>query len=145
MPKLHWTTNFNFVLFPKNFCCSSEFGNVPHLWLAYWLLLFFVGLAPLVPLPGWTEFWIRLPVLLEAVQVFFHHCLHAWCTALAAYISADTVSYHCNGFPLCPLLCPLLPLRPLLPGVGFGSTLSAAFCCEGWTFGLSSPFKYYAA
>src|SRR6218665_2521630 len=31
----------------------------------------------LVPWLGWTEFCVRLPVLLGVVQVFFHHCLHA--------------------------------------------------------------------
>src|SRR6218665_3834721 len=30
----------------------------------------------LVPWLGWTEFCVRLPVLLGAVQVFFHRCLH---------------------------------------------------------------------
>ena len=35
-------------------------------------------------------------------------CLHAWCTPLASYIWADTVSYHCNGLPLCPWLRPHL-------------------------------------
>src|SRR6218665_1871072 len=33
-------------------------------------------------------------------------------------VSYYTVSYHCNGLPLCPWLCPLLPPRPLLPSVG---------------------------
>jgi len=45
----------------------------------------------------------------------YNHCLHAWCSALAAYLSADTVSYHGNGLPLCPsyfcdLCCPVLVL-----------------------------------
>jgi len=57
-------------------------------------------------------------------------------------------TYHCNGLRLCPWLRPLLPLRLLLPSVGFGSTLGAAFCCEqceGRAFGPSGPFSYYAA
>ena len=34
---------------------------------------------------------------------------------------ADTVAYHCSGLPLCPSLCPILPLRPVLPSISFGS------------------------
>src|SRR6218665_2325470 len=46
-------------------------------------------------------------------------------------ISADTISYYCDGLQVCPSLRPLLPLLPLLPSVGFGSASRAAFCCEG--------------
>src|SRR6218665_1939082 len=28
-------------------------------------------------------------------------------TILAAYLSADTISYYCVGLPVCPSLCPL--------------------------------------
>ena len=65
-----------------------------------------------------------------------------WCSTLAAHLSADTISYHCNGLPLCPSLHPLLPLLPLLPSVSFGEVSGPAFCCEEWAFGLSGTFSY---
>jgi len=67
------------------------------------------------------------------------------CTTLAAYLSADTISYYCVGLPVCHSLCPLLPSWSLLPSVGFGSALGAPFCCEGWALGPSDTFSYYAA
>ena len=42
------------------------------------------------------------------------------------------------------LFLPILFL-PLLPSVGFSQTSGAAFCCEGWVFGPSGSFGYYAA
>src|SRR6218665_539669 len=39
----------------------------------------------------------------------------------------------------------LLPLRPLLSSVWFGSTSGAAFCCEGCAFGPLGTFSYYTA
>src|SRR6218665_1402513 len=80
---------------------------------------------------GWDPLGTLAWSCWKTAQVFFHHSLHARCTALAAYLSADAVSYHCNGLPLCPSLRPLLPLQLLqLPSVGFGSSSGAAFCCE---------------
>ena len=58
----------------------------------------------------WSEFYVRLPVLLGGYPSCFHHCLHVQRATLAAYNSENTVSYHCDGLPVCPSMCPLLPL-----------------------------------
>jgi len=103
--------------------------------------------SPLVPWPGWTEFWARLPDLLgRGLSKFSYITVHMRDVLHWLHFSADTVSYHCNGLPLCPSLHPLLPLRPLLPSVGFGSASDAAFCCKGWALvprALLGPFRLW--
>src|SRR6218665_38619 len=91
-----------------------------HCWLGFLL----------VPWLGWTEFCVRLPVLLGDCPGFLPSlptCVMypIGCLYLSGYSIVSP-----NGLPLCPWLCPLLPPRPLLPGVGFGRTSGAAFCCE---------------
>src|SRR6218665_2871384 len=73
--------------------------------------------------------WIRLPFMLGACPSF----LPSLPTCVMYYIgcldlSADnnniityTVSYHCNGLPLCPSLPPFLLSRPLLPSIQWRS------------------------
>ena len=73
-----------------------------------------------VPWPGRTQSSaFSCPSCWRAAQVFFYRCQHARYIILAAYLSADTISYYCNGLPVWPLR-PLLPLWPLLPSVGCG-------------------------
>ena len=57
---------------------------------------------------GWTEFCVRLPVLLGRCPNFLPSLPTCTCaTGYTAYISVDTVSYHCSvGLPLCPSLGP---------------------------------------
>jgi len=81
----------------------------------------------------------------KTALVFFYHYLHAWCSTLAAFLSADTISYYCDDLLVYPSLRPLLPLWLLLPSVGFGSVSGAAFCCEGWAFGPLGSLSYCAA
>jgi len=88
---------------------------------------------------------LSCPSCWNTAQVFSYHCLHAWCTTLAAYLSADTISYYCDGLPVCPSLWPHLPSWSLLPSFGCCSASGAPFCCEGWALGPSGTFSYYAA
>ena len=84
----------------------------------YWLLQFSAG---------WASPRYLGPVAFSCqscwgtAQVFFYNCLHARCTSLAAYLSADTISYYHHGLLVCPSLRPLLPLWPLLPSVVFAA------------------------
>src|SRR6218665_2864545 len=55
--------------------------------------------GPLIGLP-WLGSVVSCSPCWEAAEVVFYHCLHARCTTLAADLSADTVSYHCNGLSM---------------------------------------------
>src|SRR6218665_610105 len=44
---------------------------------------------------------------------------------LVAYFSADTISYYCDGLPVCPSLRP-----SYLCDLSCGRASDAAFCCE---------------
>ena len=115
-----------------------------------WIILFIFTVAilcwldsPFVPWPDWTEFYVRLPVLLGDVQVFFHQCLHAWCTILAAYLSADTVSYHCDGLSLCPSMYGT-PLTFMTSAAQYQSWQHVGILLQGVSFWSLGPFSYYA-